>query len=288
VKVRSDPWNVVNPGKFDKTTGRGAFTLIELLVVIAIIAVLAGLLLPALVRAKAEGRKINCISNYRQLHLAWVLYTQDYNQTFPWNNQNSGGGMSPSDPSWVAGAMQTADMAPNWRDNTNTLDLVPGYSGSIGPYAKDAKIYRCPSDRSTTIINGQTFPRVRSVEMNYWVGTNPGTDRGTKYAIFRKDQDLRRYGPDRFYVFADVHEDSIQGPYFDVGLDGAPLLGWLQFPGSRHLRSGVFSFGDGHVESHKWRDARTVQPATGSALYGGIQGGNQDIQWVYDHTSVLK
>jgi prepilin-type N-terminal cleavage/methylation domain-containing protein len=271
----------------DSRTHSG-FTLIELLVVIAIIAILASLLLPALARAKAEGKKINCISNYRQLHLAWILYAQDYNQTFPWNNQNSNPGMFPSDPSWVAGLMQTSDMAPNWHDNTNTLKLVPGYSGSIGPYSKDAKIYRCPSDQSTAMINGQVFPRVRSVAMNYWVGTIPGAEASTKYAIFRKDQDLARYGPDQLFIFADVHEDSIQGPDFDAGLDASPLLGWLHFPGIRHLRSGVFSFGDGHVEGHKWRDSRTVRPATGNALYGGIQPANQDIQWVYDHTSVLK
>jgi prepilin-type N-terminal cleavage/methylation domain-containing protein len=267
---------------------RAGFTLIELLVVIAVIAILASLLLPALARAKAQGKKINCISNYRQLHLAWVLYTQDYNQTFPWNNQNSGGGMGPSDPSWVAGEMEPDNLSPNWRDNTNTLKLVPGYSGSIGPYAKDAKIYRCPSDRSTCKIKGQTFPRIRSVAMNHWVGTNPGTDSFTKYAIFRKEQDLAQYDPAKFYVFADVHEDSIQGPFFDVSLDVAPFLAWDHYPASRHLGGAVFSFGDSHVESHKWKDSRTVQPVTGNFLYGGIQSANQDIQWVYDHTSVLK
>jgi prepilin-type N-terminal cleavage/methylation domain-containing protein len=98
------------------------FTLIELLVVIAIIAILASLLLPALAHSKAEGKKINCISNYRQLHLAWVLCTQDYNQTFPWNNQNSNGGMYPSDPSWVAGELHPYV---DWADNTNTFKLVP-------------------------------------------------------------------------------------------------------------------------------------------------------------------
>src|SRR6476469_3647516 len=95
---------------------RGAFTLIELLVVIAIIAILAGMLLPALAKAKTKAQGIKCMSNLKQLQLVWHLYADDNN-----DKTTTSGYTSPVEPtSWVDGWL---DFSGANKDNTNTAAL---------------------------------------------------------------------------------------------------------------------------------------------------------------------
>jgi len=124
---------------------RAGFTLIELLVVIAIIAILAGMLLPALARAKESGRSAVCKNNLRQLSLGSLMYAEEYTDTFAWAGEEDGN--LPAD--WVWGGQPRGDL-----DNRSYLTRPPrtfGFhaeAGAIFPYVTSQPLIRPATGRN--------------------------------------------------------------------------------------------------------------------------------------------
>jgi prepilin-type N-terminal cleavage/methylation domain-containing protein/prepilin-type processing-associated H-X9-DG protein len=228
------------------------FTLIELLVVIAIIAILAGMLLPALAKAKTKSQGIFCMNNHRQLTLAWRLYADDNSDKTPlaYTTENDRNASS----CWVLGSLDpTSSSRSNWDiEKDITRSPLWSYCG------KTPAIWRCPADRSTVRVQGKTFPRVRSMSMNNWFG---GTLWTTGFRQYFKTGDVLDPGPTMTWLFLDEREDSINDGEFCVDMAGYPdkpqSLYIVDFPASYHNQAGGFSFADGHSEIKKWIDTRT-------------------------------
>jgi prepilin-type N-terminal cleavage/methylation domain-containing protein/prepilin-type processing-associated H-X9-DG protein len=278
-----------------KSARRDGFTLLELLVVIAIIAILAALLLPALTKAKEQGQGVQCLSNQKQMALAWKLYVDDNKTQFP-ANVNVGGEVedtgNPPYPAWCFGVMS---WAPDNTDNTNWEQVV---DSEVGPYIRNQiKIYKCPADVWNCLEGGSLLPRVRSCSMNAFVGMeadevlpdgtagDPNWD-AAGYRVYEMESQLVNPSPAALWLTTDEHADSINDAFL-LFHPGVPEF--ADCPADYHNGTGSLSFVDGHAEIHKWRLLQYWPPVL-QLNYGNFNNepaSGADTQWMLQHTTAL-
>ena len=273
-----------------RARNKPGFTLIELLVVIAIIAILAGMLLPALARAKAKAHGIKCMANLKQLQLVWHMYADDNREKV-----TSSGYVRPVEPTaWVDGWLDFSGSNP---DNTNTAALRDPARSKFALYLTAVEVYHCPADHSTVRTPAGTFPRVRSMGMSQAYG-GPGdwldpagfqaNVTSKKYRVFYKTTDIVDPSPSQCYVMLDEHPDSINAGGFANSMVESPGAARIvDFPASYHNGAAGISFADGHAEIKKWLDPRT-KPAVrndGQLTLNVASPNNRDMIWLSDRTS---
>ncbi len=248
------------------------FTLLELLTVIATIAILAALLLPILGKAKIKAQRTTCLSNLRQLSVAWMLYADENHgflpESYPVNNPDV----------WVQGDMSNPGEAGN-------ADLIR--AGKLYPYNQSLGIYHCPADRGVT-INGNLVPTLRSYSMNCFMGGRDPSignipDTAAAFVPFySKESDIP--APAELWVMLEEDERSINDGFF---VTDPTAQVWIDLPAMslhRHDWSFTLNFADGHSSFWRVTDPHSFQVT----LAQTEQPGNVDLAHLARATTTHK
>lgn len=218
------------------------FTLVELLVVIAIIALLMALLMPALERAREQGKRAMCLNNLKQLTLAWNLYADD-NEDKLVNGATGYSDTGPPQISWGDHWDEIAWVDVSFPPSDWDTVLQQIKAGALWPYAKNVKLYRCPTGLAGEALTYSIMFSMNSVNHNW--------TQGVAGAHVKSRSEIQK--PAYRLVFIDeghMTPDAYAVYYRDERwFDDAPV---------RHGDGATVSFVDGHIEHHKWKGSWTV------------------------------
>jgi prepilin-type N-terminal cleavage/methylation domain-containing protein/prepilin-type processing-associated H-X9-DG protein len=265
------------------------FTLIELLVVIAIIAILAGILLPALAKAKLKGTGAVCLNNHKQLALGFTMYATDNDDKIPGSNPPNAPQDLPAGGYWPAPTGVSAGMNGSAAQQRYFLALS---NAPLFKYVPSYYSHHCPGDTRNKLKKagqkGYAFGSYSKTDgmcgaMDAsgaaWGGQKPykkttSIDSPAEAAVFVEEADSRGYNLGTWVINAFLSPSG-------------GSAGWVDPFAIFHGNWSTFSYADGHADGHTWRDARTIKAAKDSAngidsfYWAGGDKNNRDFVWLY-------
>ena len=262
------------------------FTLIELLVVIAIIALLLSILLPSLQKVKQLATAAVCMSNERQLSIAWHSYAGDNTRILNADTGDTTSGTYTANAVTLTSFVADPQDENGARRNTTLEDKIRGYKrGSFWPYIETHKLYHCPSDsriatEPVTPLAGftNTIGGYRSYSMgaplSQWAALAPPPTGEGDVVVSKLEQFLR---PSSKIIWLEESDGfgwnhRTWNMYLNQYRWWDPFAIW-------HNGSSTFGYADGHADRYKWREEETIRIAEEQLKDVAVDPDNVDYLW---------